>query len=93
MKRFTKIIDRVSMVVWKLFSFLFFGLGIWVFLNLLLKGEYYPSSEFSQFNPPKAWEVLWDLRGVVIAPAFFLLPGALFWWFASLSKKEVASKR
>jgi len=81
-----KIIDRIAFVTWSFFSYLFFGFSILVFLFFLFNGKYNPELEPGRYL--KIWEVLWDIRGLVIAPAPFLLLGLLFRRFGSQSKSS-----
>jgi len=83
-------INRVAFIMWRFFAFLFFGISIWMFFTLLLKGTYAPIID--QRDPPKTWEVLWDIRGVVVGPIIYMLPGVLFWWFSSLFKRKLQNQ-
>ena len=87
----TNMINRIAFIVWRFFAFLFFGISVWFFFGVLLTGTYAPT--FKMSDPPKVWEVLWDLRGVVVLPAIYMLPGLLFWWFGSLFKRKLQSQR
>ena len=57
-----------------------------MFLFVLLNGKYNPDLEPGHYL--KIWEVLWDIRGLIIGPAPFFLLGVLFRWFASLTKSR-----
>ena len=82
-----KVIDRIAYYLWNFFSYLFFAIGVWMILTLLLNAEYWPGEEYSRMNAPKMWEVLWEIfRALVFAPAPFLLLAVLFRHFASKAK-------
>ncbi|KAA9129679.1 hypothetical protein F3N42_15050 [Marinihelvus fidelis] len=67
----TKLIRNVQTLA----SYLFFGLGLWFFLYFLLFGRYLPSGGMGYES--RVWQVLWELRGLVIVPAPFVLIGMM----------------
>jgi len=83
-------INRIAFIMWRFFAILFFGISIWFFFSVLLKGTYAPIIDMR--DPPKVWEVLWDLRGVAVGLVFYLLPGLLFWWLSLLFKRKLQNQ-
>ena len=84
-------INRIAFIMWRFFAILFFSISVWMFFFVLLKGTYAPIIDMR--DPPKTWEVLWELRGVVVGPVIYMLPGLLFWWFSLLFKRKLQTER
>ncbi|KAA9129653.1 hypothetical protein F3N42_14915 [Marinihelvus fidelis] len=58
---------------WTAASYIAFAIAGWFLANILVMGVYQPTEGLG--HSPKVWQVLWDLRGLVLLPAPFILLG------------------
>jgi hypothetical protein len=75
---------QVAFMVSRFLAVLFFAIGALMILVVVTTGEYVPGPNLSA--DPSIWAVMWDARGFVLLPAFYIFPGVVFWWLGSLSK-------
>jgi hypothetical protein len=75
---------QFAFVVCRLLAVLFFAFGALMVFVVITTGKYVPGPDLSA--DPSIWAVMWDARGFVLLPAFYILPGVVLWWLSSLSK-------
>jgi hypothetical protein len=75
---------QVAFTICRVLAVLFFVIGALMIFVVVTTGTYVPGPELSA--DPSIWAVMWDARGFVLLPAFYILPGAVFWRLSSLSK-------